>query len=159
MRPLALPVVAALLLSGCAAEAPAETTTAPVEPASSEPAEAAPAPSGNATAPEANATAPPVVDLAVRSVGFYPANPAFETSADSVPSGSTVRVTYTNEDLNPLGKHDWFLEGVSASKTDVIGVGESAEVEFAAPSPGEYVYYCTVDGHRERGMEGTLTVS
>ena len=24
--------------------------------------------------------------------------------------------------------------------------------------PGEFVFYCTVPGHRESGMEGTLTV-
>jgi len=36
--------------------------------------------------------------------------------------------------------------------------GKSADMSFTPTRPGEYVFYCTVPGHREVGMEGTLMV-
>ena len=55
--------------------------------------------------------------------------------------------------------HDVAIEdssGKEVGKTELIGQGEtSATVDL---KPGTYTYYCTVPGHREAGMEGTLTV-
>jgi plastocyanin len=55
--------------------------------------------------------------------------------------------------------HDVAIEdsgGKEVGKTELIGEGEtSASVDL---KPGTYTYYCTVPGHREAGMEGTLTV-
>jgi uncharacterized cupredoxin-like copper-binding protein len=36
--------------------------------------------------------------------------------------------------------------------------GGSATLEFTPTEAGEYVFYCSVEGHRDAGMEGTITV-
>jgi len=61
---------------------------------------------------------------------------------------------------NPQGlTHDVAIEdesGEEVGKTELIGEGETSETVNL--KPGEYTFYCTVPGHREAGMEGTLTV-
>lgn len=37
--------------------------------------------------------------------------------------------------------------------------GEHGEVEFTPSAPGEYEYFCTVPGHKEAGMVGTLRIT
>lgn len=61
---------------------------------------------------------------------------------------------------NPQGlTHDVTIEdssGKEVGKTELIGEGEtSTSVNL---KPGTYTYFCSVPGHREAGMEGTLTV-
>ena len=46
-------------------------------------------------------------------------------------------------------------ETVVAESEDVAG--GAVEISAELP-PGEYFYYCNIPGHREGGMEGTLTV-
>ena len=47
-------------------------------------------------------------------------------------------------------------EGVNEVGKDVTGGGTSTVT--ADLKPGEYAFYCAVPGHRQAGMEGTLTV-
>jgi len=55
--------------------------------------------------------------------------------------------------------HDVAIEsssGEEVGKTELIADGsDSTTVDL---KPGTYTFYCSVPGHREAGMEGTLTV-
>jgi plastocyanin len=56
--------------------------------------------------------------------------------------------------------HDVAIEddqGNEVGKTELIAEG-STTAQVGNVKPGEYTFYCTVPGHREGGMEGTLTV-
>jgi len=67
-----------------------------------------------------------------------------------------VTVDFTNP--QPLA-HDVAIEdssGKTVGQTELIAEGSSSAVVNL--KPGTYHYYCTVPGHREAGMEGTLTV-
>ena len=97
-----------------------------------------------------------------------PATDAAEVSA--VPDGSfayeeeelgaeagNLTVTFTNP--APIA-HDFCVEGPDDGElgcSELIADGDSDVAEFEV-EPGEYTYYCSVAGHREGGMEGTLTV-
>jgi plastocyanin len=55
--------------------------------------------------------------------------------------------------------HDVVIEdqsGEDVGATELIGEGETSETINL--KPGKYTFYCSVPGHREAGMEGTLTV-
>jgi plastocyanin len=78
------------------------------------------------------------------------------TSDSATAEAGKVTVNFTNP--QPL-THDVAIEdsgGKTIGKTELIAEGsDSAAVDL---KPGEYTFYCTVPGHREAGMEGTLTV-
>ncbi len=46
--------------------------------------------------------------------------------------------------------------GKEVGSTDVI-TGQSTTAEFTV-KPGTYTFYCSLPGHEEAGMKGTLTV-
>jgi plastocyanin len=55
-------------------------------------------------------------------------------------------------------QHDVSIEGPGVEKKGkVVGKGGSSTVS-ADLKPGRYTFYCSVAGHRDGGMEGTLTV-
>jgi plastocyanin len=78
----------------------------------------------------------------------------YEETDVSATAGS-VKIDFTNMSSLP---HDVTIEGNGASGgTDVItGSSTSTTIDL---QPGTYTFFCSVDGHRAAGMEGTLTVS
>ena len=56
-------------------------------------------------------------------------------------------------------EHDIVIEGFEDEGGIHAGSGEGGEATYTLPEPGEYKLYCTIPGHRDAGMEVTLTVS
>jgi plastocyanin len=78
----------------------------------------------------------------------------YEQTDVSATAGS-ITIDFTNMSSLP---HDVTIEGNGASgATDQITDSTtSATVDL---EPGTYTFFCSVDGHRAAGMEGTLTVN
>ena len=77
---------------------------------------------------------------------------AFDPRQIRVAVGEDIAVVLTSEDL----EHDFTIVELDAHVS--AGKGDTAEGGFRADEPGTYTYYCTVEGHRDEGMEGTLVV-
>jgi len=54
-------------------------------------------------------------------------------------------------------EHNLAVEGVG--KSPMLAPGASTTIRLPDLEPGTYTYFCEVAGHREGGMEGTLTVA
>lgn len=79
---------------------------------------------------------------------------AYTTTEASTKAGN-VTVEFNNPQAVP---HDVAIEdsgGKTVGQTEIVTEGsDSTTVEL---KPGKYTFYCSVPGHREAGMEGTLT--
>ncbi len=131
MRPIAFLVCAGLLLAGCAAS-------------------------------------PQTTEVQLTMVEFE-----YQPSEITVTAGQPVRMTLVN---NGTLEHDFsILEfPMEMTSTETGGhemgsgmepemhasamVGESMMVEFTPTAPGSYEFFCSVAGHKEAGMAGTITV-
>lgn len=71
----------------------------------------------------------------------------------TIPADTDVTVTLTNEGVL---QHDWYVEEFDVG-TELLNGGETGSVVVNMPA-GEYEYICTVPGHAEAGMVGTLIV-
>jgi plastocyanin len=78
---------------------------------------------------------------------------AFDQSSLTAAAGE-VTIELTNEPGIP---HNVGIEGNGVNEvSDTITEGSTSLT--VTLEPGEYTFYCAVPGHREGGMEGTLTV-
>lgn len=77
-----------------------------------------------------------------------------ETSAEA-PAGAVTFDLTAGEAV----EHNVIIEGENGDEPVVeaaAGEQASGDIELQA---GEYTYYCNIPGHRQAGMEGTLTVT
>ncbi len=81
----------------------------------------------------------------------------FDTDSLSAKAGS-VTIDFDN----PAAiEHDVAVEdsgGKVLGTSDLVSQGK-VNLTIADLKPGSYTFFCTVPGHREAGMEGTLTVN
>ncbi|UGS37657.1 plastocyanin/azurin family copper-binding protein [Capillimicrobium parvum] len=80
---------------------------------------------------------------------------AYVTNKASAPPGR-LTVKMGNESTV---EHDIAIDngGVNA-KGEIVGKGGTSQFTVDNIPPGTYQYFCTVQGHRAAGMQGTLTV-
>jgi plastocyanin len=69
-----------------------------------------------------------------------------------------VTITYSNPSPVPHSLAVEAADGTVLGETEEFSGGEQ-EVTIDDLAPGEYVFFCTVPGHREGGMQGDLTVN
>lgn len=94
---------------------------------------------------------------------------AFSQTELSLKSGTPVKLTINNAGAL---EHNWVLvsadkdplivsevDALYGVKSETIGAGQTATVDFVAPGPGEYQYVCTTAGHAAGGMVGKLIVT
>ena len=85
--------------------------------------------------------------IAVNATSF-----AFAPAEIEITAGEDVAIVLSSEDI----LHDFTVDGLDVHVA--ADRGETAEGGLRADEPGEYTYYCTIAGHREAGMAGTLIV-
>lgn len=124
------------------------STVAPTTTAASTP---APAP---ATTPKK--TAPALKASSTLAVAADPAGGLKYTTDKLTAKAGNVTIDFTNKSPVP---HDVVIAKGSAKlgQTKTITASEDKSVVVKL-TPGTYVYYCSLPGHRGAGMEGTLTV-
>jgi plastocyanin len=78
---------------------------------------------------------------------------AFQSTQATAPAG---QLTVKMPNKSPIG-HDIGLKGVAGAQGKVVNQG-GVSTFSANLKPGKYTYFCSVPGHEQAGMKGTLTV-
>lgn len=77
----------------------------------------------------------------------------FSLKEINVKKGDLVRVKVTNT----KGMHDFSLDEYGIRQN--LPLNQEVVVEFTADKTGEFIYYCSMPGHRAGGQWGTLRVT
>ncbi len=79
---------------------------------------------------------------------------AFTPSAITLKKGEQAEITFKNIGAFP---HNLTVSALNV-KTKTIMPGEQDTVTFTPDKTGQFAFLCTVPGHADKGMKGTLTV-
>lgn len=113
-----------------------------------------------------DAPAPTVIEYTLRTVlGQTPAM-AYQGVGGSIEGqinpqltanvGDTVRLTVINGD--PVA-HDLVISEFGVATGQMSQDEQTVTVEFVVTMPGDFIYFCSIPGHRDIGMFGTLRVT
>jgi len=154
--------------TNAAATTPATTPSATPTTTSSTPASSAPTASTPAASTPAKKTpkattgtpAPPSSPAAAATTTLkLAANPAGQLAYDTKQlSAKAGKVTIEMTNMSPVEHDVAVAQGTTVVGQTPVFTGGSKAVTLTL-KPGTYTFYCTVPGHRQAGMEGTLTVS
>lgn len=123
--------------------------TPPQEPGAAPGGEKAPSETGDDESPVGGAAQS--LDVTSPSDGSL----AFEPEGLQANAG-LVSLAYSNPSPVPHSIAIEDEQGETLDESDTVVNGDTEASDTL--TPGEYIYYCTVPGHREGGMEGVLTV-
>jgi len=70
--------------------------------------------------------------------------------------GQIVQITLINGEG---AEHDIIFPDQSSRSSRVVGKGASTTIAFQVTKSGDFLYYCSVPGHRAAGMEGRFVVT
>lgn len=108
-----------------------------------------------------------------KAVAVSATNLAFDTKTITLEQGKPVKLTFTNKDVQ---LHDLSVDKMPMASMSSMGdqhemggmnpdlhisvaAGKSGFQEFTPKEKGTYTFYCTVAGHKEAGMVGTIVVN
>jgi plastocyanin len=134
----------------------AGTPAKPGEGAASSATQAAP-PGSAPAAPGSSSTAPgaPAASSQLALAASTGGQLAYDAKQLSAKAGS-VTITFTN--ASPLEHDVTIAEGAKVLGATPTFIGGSRKLTLQL-KPGTYTFYCSVPGHRQAGMEGSLRVS
>jgi plastocyanin len=145
--------------------APESSTPAASTPTASKPAKSPKATTGTpapAKSPKATTgtPAPPSSPAAAATTTLkLAANPAGQLAFDTKQlSAKAGKVTIDFSNSSPIEHDVAIAQGSTIAGQTPIFTGGSKTLTVTL-KPGSYTFFCTVPGHRQAGMEGTLTVS
>jgi nitrite reductase (NO-forming) len=149
-------------------------------PAAAPPAPAPTAAAPGATAPAPASAAPPATAAAPTTSGDLYLPDAKYTLRSGIAGGRMVYIGVGGEiegKVNPVlsaaegqvvqltlingegAEHDIVFPDQDTRSPRVTGKGASTTIAFRAGAAGDFLYYCSVPGHREAGMEGQFVVT
>jgi plastocyanin len=143
----AMVVAGGMALAGCGGSSSSTTSAAPATTATSS--AAAPATS--------SAAAPKAAGGGSASISADPSGQlAFSTKSLHVAAGH-VKISFTNSASLP---HNLTIAAANGSLVGATPTFQGGSKTLSVTlKPGTYTFYCSVPGHRQAGMQGTLTVS
>ncbi len=93
--------------------------------------------------------------VVVNQITVYGGEFEFQPNSIQVKKGETVRLTFINAGTV---EHDLVIDELNV-RTQRLQPRAAETIEFIADKTGTFSFYCSVEGHRQQGMEGKFTIS